>query len=262
VKPPLTYYGGKQQLCKTILSIIPNHTLYCEPFFGGGALFFAKSPSDLEVINDSNSELINFYRTIKTDFKSLQKEITSTLHSRNEHYRATVINSHPALFNPIQRAWAIWVLANQSFASKLNGSWGYDRTKNKSVNQLTSKRNSFTDALLKRIENTQIECIDAIEVIKSRDSKTAFFYCDPPYFNAHKGHYKQYTETDFKELLEILSRLKGKFLLSSYQSNTLSRYSKKYIWFTQKFDLPVSISSHPDVKKKRKIEVLTANYPI
>ncbi len=162
MKPPLTYYGGKQQLSKTILSLIPKHSLYCEPFFGGGAVYFAKSPSPLEVLNDSNGELINFYRTLKTDFKSLQKRISRTLHSRNEHYRATVINSHPELFNAIERAWAIWVLANQSFASKLNGSWGYDRTKNKSAYQLNSKRNAFTEVLLKRIENTQIECGDAI----------------------------------------------------------------------------------------------------
>lgn len=262
MKPPLTYYGGKQQLSKIILSLIPKHTLYCEPFFGGGAIFFAKPISALEIINDSNGELINFYRTLKTDFKSLQKEITSTLHSRNAHYRAIVINSHPDLFTALQRAWAIWVLANQSFASKLNGSWGYDRTKNKSAKQLASKRDSFKKALLKRIENTQIECADALEVFKSRDSKTAFFYCDPPYFNSHKGHYKDYDKEDFQNLLDLLSKLKGKFLLSSYTSDILSQYSKRNKWYTNKINMPIAISTHPEVKKKRKIEVLTANFPI
>ena len=60
MKPPLTYYGGKQKLARQIVSMIPEHRLYCEPFFGGGAVFFAKPPASVEVINDTNGELINF----------------------------------------------------------------------------------------------------------------------------------------------------------------------------------------------------------
>ncbi|MGE0566949.1 MAG: DNA adenine methylase, partial [Bacteroidia bacterium] len=41
MKTPITYYGGKQNMIKHLLEIIPTHTSYCEPFFGGGALFFA-----------------------------------------------------------------------------------------------------------------------------------------------------------------------------------------------------------------------------
>ena len=146
MKPPLTYYGGKQQLSKLILSVLPKHDMYCEPFFGGGALYFSKTHSKLEIINDTNGELMNFYRVLKTDFKSLQKELLVTLHSRNEHVHATVIFRHPELFTPVRRAWAVWVLANQSFASKLNGSWGYDRVVNKSAKQLDGKRKSFTES--------------------------------------------------------------------------------------------------------------------
>lgn len=42
LRTPLTYYGGKQQLCKEILHQIPQHQLYCEPFCGGAAVFFGK----------------------------------------------------------------------------------------------------------------------------------------------------------------------------------------------------------------------------
>ena len=71
MKPPLTYYGGKQKLAERIISMIPKHRIYCEPFFGGGAVFFTKPPASLEVINDTNGELINFYRVLKTDYKKL-----------------------------------------------------------------------------------------------------------------------------------------------------------------------------------------------
>jgi len=53
-----TYFGGKQQLAKYYSSIIPKHTLYCEPYFGGERSSLRKNPSEIEVINDSNGELI------------------------------------------------------------------------------------------------------------------------------------------------------------------------------------------------------------
>ena len=61
-KTPLAYYGGKQKLVPVILPLIPAHDIYIEPFVGGGALFWAKKPSNLEVINDNNRELINFIK--------------------------------------------------------------------------------------------------------------------------------------------------------------------------------------------------------
>lgn len=64
-KTPISYYGGKQKLATKILSRIPKHILYCEPFLGGAAIFFAKEPSAVEVLNDTNKELMNFYRVLK-----------------------------------------------------------------------------------------------------------------------------------------------------------------------------------------------------
>ena len=58
MKTPLSYYGGKQQLACKIVSLIPGHTVYCEPFIGGAAVFFRKTPSEVEIINDINSEII------------------------------------------------------------------------------------------------------------------------------------------------------------------------------------------------------------
>jgi DNA adenine methylase len=262
MKPPLTYYGGKQLLSKEIMSLIPKHNLYCEPFFGGGAVFFFKEPSQVEVINDTNGELINFYKVIKNDFKKLQKEIKTSLHSRKLHAQANVIYKHSELFSEVERAWAIWMLANQSYASKLNGSWGYEKSDNRMAGKIHEKRMAFTEQFAERLEKVQIECADALRVIETRDTKESFFYCDPPYFNAHLGHYKGYTQNDFEQLLEVLSKIRGKFLLSSYPSKTLATYAKKHKWFVKKIDTQLCLASGPNVKKKRKIEVLTANFDI
>ena len=64
MKTPVSCYGGKQKLATKICSLIPEHTLYSEPFIGGGAIFFAKEPSPVEVLNDTNKELMNFYKVV------------------------------------------------------------------------------------------------------------------------------------------------------------------------------------------------------
>jgi DNA adenine methylase len=90
-KTPITYYGGKQKMLPYILPLIPEHKIYIEPFFGGGAVFWAKEPAKIEFINDSNSEVINFYRVLKFRFPELKKEIEATLHSEFQQKQARQI---------------------------------------------------------------------------------------------------------------------------------------------------------------------------
>lgn len=259
LKTPITYYGGKQKLCTTILDLIPGHTLYCEPYVGGGAVFFAKEPSEAEVLNDTNKELINFYQVVQNHFLDLEKMIRSTLHSRRLHADASVIYNHPHMFNEIKRAWAIWVLAAQSFSSIIDGTWGYDRKDNSTSQKITNKRNAFTEDVAIRLQNVQIECSDALYIIQSRDAAGSFFYCDPPYPNSNCGHYDGFTVNDFTSLLKLLSGIKGKFLLSSYPLSELEQYRKKYKWHQKSIEQRVSVNKGYG---KKKVEVLTANYPI
>ncbi|MDT8337183.1 MAG: DNA adenine methylase [Candidatus Izemoplasmatales bacterium] len=82
IKTPITYYGGKQSMIKDILPLIPKHKLYVEPFFGGGAVFWAKEKSNTEVINDVNMNIVNFYEVLKHSYFELRKKIEATPHSR------------------------------------------------------------------------------------------------------------------------------------------------------------------------------------
>lgn len=259
LKPALTYYGGKQKLCPEILKLIPTHALYCEPFCGGAAVFFAKEPSAVEVINDTNSELINFYRTVQNDFVSLEKEVRISLHSRRLHKDAQVIYDNPHMFSDVKRAWAVWVLAAQSFCSILDGTWGYDVKKGTTSLKIHNKKQSVTEDFAIRLQNVQIECTDALRIVNSRDSKDSFFYCDPPYFNSDCGHYDGYSKSDFETLLNALSKIEGRFLLSSYPSETLTSYTKANSWHTKSFDFKVSVNKGSG---KKKTEVLTANYAL
>ena len=63
-KPILKWAGGKTQMLNDLLPKVPScYGRYIEPFFGGGALFFALQPENA-IIADSNPELINMYRQV------------------------------------------------------------------------------------------------------------------------------------------------------------------------------------------------------
>lgn len=255
MKTPITYYGGKQTLLKYLLPLIPAHRLYCEPFFGGGAVFFAKPKSEVEVINDINGEIVNFFKVLKSNFPELQKEIRATLHSRELYKKAMVVYAHPDLFSDVKRAWALWVLTNQGFAGMI-GSWGFGKDDSKEAS-LAVKRENFTKDYEDRLVKVQVENNNAIKVIQRCDDKETFIYADPPYIGSDQGHYKGYSENDYRELLDALAKVKGNFLLSSYPSKILQTYIKKHKWRVQKVTKSVAVTKHTD---KVKTEMIVMNY--
>lgn len=257
IKTPITYYGGKQSMVNTILPLIPVHKVYVEPFFGGGAIFFAKEQSQAEIINDLNGEIVNFYKVVCTDFWRLNEMIQSTLHSRQQYQEAMIVYNHPNLFDPIKRAWSFWILTQQGFVSRI-GSWGYDKADNKMSKMITNKKINFDQKVRFRLEHATIECNDAIKVIRSRDTEETFFYIDSPYIDSNQGHYSGYTQEHFKSLLETLESVQGKFLVSHYKNDILTDFVKKNNWFCLEFEKHLSASA----SGKRKVEVLVANYRI
>jgi DNA adenine methylase len=240
-----------------ILPIIPEHTLYTESFFGGGAVFFSKEPVKAEVINDMNGQATNFYYTVKADFEPLAKVVTTTLHSKDAFNDAKIIYTHPHLFDNVKRAWAFYTMANQSFSSGMN-SFAFDR-KGSTARRLDNKAVAFTYSLAERLRRTTVENDDAVKVILRYDCDGAFHYVDPPYFNSDCGHYAGYGLNDFERLLNALSAVKGKFLLSSYPSPTLKQYTASNGWDSWCIEKKVAVSKNA---KGTKVEVLTSNYPI
>src|SRR3979409_1418103 len=79
---PLSYIGGKNRLATKIISLLPEHTTYVEPFAGGAQVFFHKPPSPVEVLNDLDGEIVNFFRVCQWHHEELIRLLRSTLASR------------------------------------------------------------------------------------------------------------------------------------------------------------------------------------
>lgn len=75
MKPIIKYRGGKSKEIPFFSAYIPRFRgAYIEPFFGGGAVFFYLEPHKA-IINDINTKLVNFYRSVRNDFPHLRTEL-------------------------------------------------------------------------------------------------------------------------------------------------------------------------------------------
>jgi DNA adenine methylase len=111
---PLAYIGGKQRLAKRIIEIFPKHTTYVEPFAGGAQVFFHKEPSRVEVLNDLDGEVVNFFRVCQLHYEELLRCLRFSLVSRKwfKLFRA----QNPEGLTDVQRAARFFYLQKNSFA--------------------------------------------------------------------------------------------------------------------------------------------------
>ena len=266
MRTPITYFGGKQHLASTILGMIPPHRIYVEPFFGGGAVFFSKSRSYLEVINDINDNLITFYEVCQDSgqFSELLDKVQHTLHSESLYRKAVSIwfGKEPSA-GKVDRAWSVWMLTNISFCGSPGCGWKWDNgtSGSHSAKVMDHYRMQFTAAIHERLREVQISCRDALTVIDQRDREETFFFLDPPYIGTTQKHYSGYTADAYENLLEMHSRIKGKFLLCGFDTELLRCFVTENGWNMAIKDMPLRLS-HLGKIARRKQEVMVYNYDI
>ena len=88
MNPLLKYPGAKNRLAPWIVSHIPPHKVYCEPFLGSGAVFLNKEPSYNEILNDLDDDIYNFFKVVREQSEELCRLIEATPYSRNEYSNA------------------------------------------------------------------------------------------------------------------------------------------------------------------------------
>ena len=67
MKRILNYPGSKWRMSDLIISQMPKHKAYLEPFMGSLAVFLNKPRVTLETINDIDARLVNLFRVMRDD---------------------------------------------------------------------------------------------------------------------------------------------------------------------------------------------------
>jgi DNA adenine methylase len=254
---PLPYYGGKSMMLDEILPLIPMHKIYLEPYFGGGAVFWAKVPASYSVINDRDDNCINFYRVMKGRFGELERVISATLFAESEYKRALRIYRNPDKYDELTRAWAFYTVVTFSFGKCIGSGFGYSITYPQ--RNLAHRNRKFRFKEFEgRLDNVLIFNRDAVQVIEKYSQPGVFCYVDPPYSGADQGHYRGYTEKDLRKLLKTLEKFPGKFLFSNYPSDLIDGFVKRNNW--QKKIVKKRLCIPKDRINRYKEELLVWNY--
>lgn len=213
-KSPIAWVGGKSKLADTIISRIPPHVCYVEPFAGAGWVFFKKDPSKSEALNDINQDLVTFYRVLKHHPQALADELRLRITARAEFDRlqATPANT----LTDIQRAARFYYIVKTSFGSKFNdATFGVSKTGKPRFNPNADALLADFEPIAQRMSRCLIENLSYTECIDRYDRPTTFFYIDPPYWDCEDYYGKGlFSKADFTALAKQLAGIKGKFIMS------------------------------------------------
>lgn len=207
--PIVPWIGGKRRLATTLLNRFPAHGCYVELFAGGAALFFLRSPADVEVINDVNGELVNLYRVVKHHLEEFVRQFKWALSSR-EVFR-WLQDTRPETLTDVQRAARFFYLQHQAFGGRVESqSWGTATTA-PPVNLLRIEENLSAAHL--RLVSAYIERLDWADCVDRYDRPHTLFYADPPYWQT-EGYGVPFAWEQYELMAQRLKAIKGKAIVS------------------------------------------------
>ena len=263
---PFSYVGGKVRIQNWIISHFPKNYIdlhYVEPFFGGGAVFFKKKQSLLESINDIDQNLISLWRVFQTrrGVRDLIRFMNTFIWSEKlwKESRDTVRQPFPAdpdYEDILKRAKAILYYMSTSF-SNCPSSWGFlRRSGSANLKKPHRKKMLFMD-IHNRLKGVQIFDRCAFRVIENTDSPDTLFYLDPPYPKTGQKYFHKFKEKELEKMFSVLSKIKGRFLLSCYERNLPEKMNKK--WHVHKTNKRLTMNTQ-NLNDKIVSEYLITNY--
>ena len=196
-KPILKWAGGKSQMLKDLLPRIPNqYDKYIEPFFGGGALFFALQP-EKAVIADSNPEIINMYQQVADNVEEVIRLLLLYENTEGCFYqiREQVWEDLPAVEAAARTIFLNKTCFNGLYRVNRLGHFNtpFGHYKNPTICDSDNLR-AASDVLKK----ATIICGDYLEVLKKYAEPGDFVFLDPPYVPVSEyADFKRYTKEQF-----------------------------------------------------------------
>lgn len=231
-RPVLKYPGSKWRMADWIISLMPPHKSYLEPFFGSGAVFFNKRPSRIETTNDLDGEIVNLFRCVREWPEELACAVALTPYSREEYERAWSRFKAGGKACGIEDARLTLVRYWQSHGSTsvYKGGWKNDRAGREYAYDVRYWRNlpGWVLDAAERLKDAQIEQAPAVELIRRFKHPDVLIYADPPYVvSTRKG--KQYVvdmveDRQHIELLEALKEHPGPVILSGYENELYEKH--------------------------------------
>ncbi len=270
---PLKWHGGKGafngKLAKWIISLMPKHLHYVEPFFGGGSVLLHKDPEGVsEVVNDLHSELINFWSVLRSPewFEEFRRCIEAVPFSQAMFDGAGNIRFAELSNGGIDRAVRFFIRCRQSRQGLQKDFATLSRNRTRGgMNEQVSAWLTAVEGLLDvhtRLKRVVILNRPALEVIRQQDGPETCFYLDPPYLHETRSTTGEYahemTRNDHAHMLGVLAKINGKFLLSGYESELYLDFAEAMKW--KRHDFQIVNNSSSKATKDVKTECVWTNF--
>lgn len=169
-RPTIKYPGAKWSIADWIVSLMPPHKSYLEPFFGSGAVFFTKPPSAIETINDLDGEIVNLFRVVRDTPEALEWAVALTPYSREECERAWERHRAGDVTDPVELARLTLVRYSQTHGScsYYKSGWKNDRAGRERAYaaQYWASLPAWIAGAVDRLKDAQIEHGPAVDVIR------------------------------------------------------------------------------------------------
>ncbi len=246
-------FGGKCRKAKELIKYFPEHTVFVEPFLGSGAVFLAKEKSDKNVLNDLDPLMYNIWRNVKSSgdkFDERNKSNPFDFTAERSKWEKFVKTFRTG--SPVEQIYKSIYIMRNSF-NGMGTSFSAKRYPLKQQKTYKILLGPYKD----KLKGVVILKKDYKEVIRKYDSKDTFFYLDPPYEVAiKKGGYYLHSDIDLEEMSDLLSNIKGKFLMSlDITPNTKKLFGK---FVTKK----ILFNYATRTNDKEVYEYLIANYKL
>ena len=247
--PVLKWPGSKWTLAEWIITQMPSHDCYIEPFFGSGAVFFNKAPSNVETLNDRDSLVVNLFRIIRDKPEQLEAAIALTPWARAEYDSCRRdLASGDEIENARRLLVAMWQAVGVRRASRDDEStagscgWRSRDTLHQSPTATWKRLPERIRAASQRLLNAQIENRPALDVIARHADPGVLIYADPPYVRSTRGvsaqrgtcfYAHEMSDEEHEQLLAALKAHPGSVMLSGYScplyEETLTDWQRREI---------------------------------
>lgn len=221
-RPVLRYYGGGWKRAEWTVSHMPAHTVYCEPCFGSGAVLLRKPMAKLEVANDIDARVMNFFEVLHTRTDELVYALDLTPWHEAEFWRCLQLSAD-ALEDARRFFFTSWAsVKGGPISGASDFRWQKKQTRRSAAVKDTDDL-SHLFAAAKRLKNVQFLCRDGLSVIEKMRGTGALIYFDPPYLVRTRtrktgGYMYEPSEEWHAAAAELLRVHNGPVLVAGYRS--------------------------------------------
>jgi DNA adenine methylase len=220
------YFGSKLRIASKLCGQLPPHNAWVELFCGSAAMTLAKEPAQIEVINDINGQITNFFKQLRENSPELIRQIELTPYSREELELSRIEETG---LTPIERARRFFVAAmmaiNGSFGDAPGGFSFSNSYARGGMEARVSRWNGmpeYLESVVKRLRSVRVEKKDALNLFQDFKRRPAsLVYFDPPYLGERsRGYDHDQTTTEFHEkLIKTAANARCMVFISGYKND-------------------------------------------